>query len=133
MHHLDLGLFKYMIQFTQVLLSQEGGQNSIDQFDNRLAKIPPFKELKIFKNGLYDMSRITAAEYRNLMKIMVFVLDNILPTDAKKKKKKLSNLYVSWNEMYIFSRKDSFNESELTEFEVCLLIANIKRICLMNI
>src|SRR5579883_454968 len=129
MHHLDLGLFKYMIQFTQVLLSQEGGQNSIDQFDNRLATIPPFKGLKIFKNGLYDMSRITAAEYRNLMKIMVFVLDNILPTDAMRVQKKLSNLYVSWNEMYIFSRKDSFNESELTEFEVCLLIANIKRIC----
>ena len=45
--------------------------------DRRLVKIPRFNNLKIFKNGLQSISRLTANEYRDLMKVMVFVIDNL--------------------------------------------------------
>ena len=49
----------------------------VDEMDRRLAKIPRFNNLKIFKNGLQSISRLTANEYRDLMKVMVFVIDNL--------------------------------------------------------
>ena len=49
----------------------------VDEMDRRLAKIPRFTNLKIFKNGLQSISRLTANEYRDLMKVMVFVIDNL--------------------------------------------------------
>ena len=45
--------------------------------DRRLAKIPRFNNLKIFKNRLQSISRLTANEYHDLMKVMVFVIDNL--------------------------------------------------------
>ena len=71
MHHLDLGLFNYQITFTYNLLKELYGASILDKLDNRLANIPRFPELKIFKNGIQSLSRITANEYRNLMKVMI--------------------------------------------------------------
>ena len=53
------------------------GNSLVDEMDRRLAKIPRFANLKIFKNGLQSISRLTANEYRDLMKVMVFVIDNL--------------------------------------------------------
>ena len=53
------------------------GNSLVDEMDRRLAKIPRFNNLKIFKNGLQSISRLTANEYRDLMKVMVFVIDNL--------------------------------------------------------
>ena len=102
MHHLDLGLFNYQITFTYDLLKQSYGASILDKVDKRLANIPRFPELKIFKNGIQSLSRITANEYRNLMKVMIFVLDNLDISEALNKK--LLNLYEVWNNMYIMSR-----------------------------
>ena len=49
----------------------------VNEMDCRLAKILRFTNLKIFKNGLQLISRLTANEYRDLMKVMVFVIDNL--------------------------------------------------------
>ncbi len=35
--------------------------------------------------------------------------------------KKLVQLYVDWNKMYIFSQKDEFTESDLKTFKVNLM------------
>ncbi|RGB30185.1 hypothetical protein C1646_765685 [Rhizophagus diaphanus] len=49
----------------------------VDELDHRLAAIPRFSELKIFGSGLQSIARLTADEYHNLMKVMVFVVDNL--------------------------------------------------------
>ena len=63
MHHLDLGLFNYQVIYTREMLKDLCGQAVIDKFDNRLATIPRFPGLKIFKNGLGNINRFTADEF----------------------------------------------------------------------
>ncbi|POG58653.1 hypothetical protein GLOIN_2v1848654 [Rhizophagus irregularis DAOM 181602=DAOM 197198] len=71
MHHLDLGLFNYQVTYTRVLLKELCGQIAVDELDNRLVKIPRFPGLKIFKNGLENIKRFTANEFRNMMKNLI--------------------------------------------------------------
>ena len=63
-----------------------------------------------------------------MMRQLVFVVDGIIKTKhksnctanwAKNMNKKLTQLYVNWNMMYIFSHKDEFMESDLITFKVC--------------
>jgi len=55
--------------------------------------------LKIFTNRI--QSRLTANEYRNLIKVIIFVLDNLYDdTEDFVKNKDLAKVYVTWNEMY---------------------------------
>ena len=123
MHHLDLCLFNYQVTFTYNLLKDLYGSSIIDNIDNRLANIPRYPELKIFKNGIQSLSRITANEYRNLMKVMIFVLDNLNISDSLSKK--LLNLYESWNNMYLMSRYEEYDENELNQFEVSINVLKI--------
>jgi len=77
MHHLDLGLFNYQMTYTREMLKALCSQVAVDELDNRLAKIPRFPGLKIFKNGLKNIKRFTADEFRNMMKVMLFVIEGI--------------------------------------------------------
>src|SRR5207248_2355068 len=127
MHHLDLGLFHYQIDYTRVLLKNQYGNSLVDEVDRRLAAIPRFPGLKIFTNGL--QARLTADEYRNLMKVMVFVVDNLYKENTKGvknfiKNKDLTQVYVTWNEMYAISRYEMFKESDLVKFKVRINYAN---------
>jgi hypothetical protein len=110
MHHLDLGLFHYQIRFTKDLIKL-GGKSKVDKMDQRIAMIPRHSGLKIFSGGLQSIARLTASEYRDLMKVMVFVVDNLV-------NKELSEVYVKWNKMYLMSRFESFKESDLENFQV---------------
>ena len=123
MHHLDLGLFNYQITFTYDLLKQSYGASILDKVDKRLVNIPRFPELKIFKNGIQSLSRITANEYRNLMKVIIFVLNNL--DISKALNKKLLNLYEVWNNMYIMSQSEEFDDQSLKDFEVIHNISNL--------
>ena len=107
MHHLDLGLYHYQIEFTKELLSRP----SIDKLNRRIAAIPRHPGLKIFAGGLQSIARLTANKYRDLIKVMVFVVDNLHD-------KNLSKVYVKWNEMYLLSRLETFKESDLQNFQV---------------
>src|SRR2546429_6588033 len=78
MHHLDLGLFNYQVTYTRELLKEWCGQIAVDELDNRLARIPRFPGLKIFKNGLENIKRFTADEFRNMMKVFIFVIEGII-------------------------------------------------------
>ncbi|RHZ86958.1 hypothetical protein Glove_41g186 [Diversispora epigaea] len=106
MHHLDLGLYHYQIEFIKGIL----GRSSIDKMNERIGAIPRYPGLKIFSKGLQSIARLTASEYRDLMKVMVFVVDGLLSND-------LSEVYVKWNEMYILSRLGIFKESDLEKFQ----------------
>ncbi|RHZ90022.1 hypothetical protein Glove_9g51 [Diversispora epigaea] len=66
--------------------------------------------LKIFSKGLQSIARLTASEHRDLMKVMVFVVDGLLSDD-------LSEVYIKWNEMYMLSRLEIFKESDLEKFQ----------------
>ena len=127
MHHLDLGLYKYQVEYTRELLKEWCSSDGIIEFDNRLAKIPRFPGLKLFKNGLGNIKRFTAEEFRAMMRQLLFVVDGIITTLhkstytanlSKSIDKKLVQLYIDWNQMYIFSRKDEFTESNLKTFQV---------------
>ncbi|CAB4383195.1 unnamed protein product [Rhizophagus irregularis] len=83
--------------------------------------------LKLFKHGLSNIKRFTADEFRAMMRQLVFVIDGIIPTlhktdytkkQAKNIDKQLVQLYVDWNKMYIYSRKDKFTESDLKTFKI---------------
>ncbi|RHZ62413.1 hypothetical protein Glove_340g113 [Diversispora epigaea] len=106
MHHLDLGLYHYQIEFTKGILER----SSIDKMNERIGAIPRYPGLKIFSKGLQSIARLTASEHRDLMKVMVFVVDGLLSDD-------LSEVYVKWNEMYILSRLEIFKESDLEKFQ----------------
>ena len=77
MHHADLGLFQYQLRFTVELLNLKCGSSSIKILEERLSKIPRYPNLKIFKSGFERLNRLTASEYRDLMKVMLFVVDNL--------------------------------------------------------
>ncbi|RHZ81509.1 hypothetical protein Glove_120g85 [Diversispora epigaea] len=106
MHHLDLGLYHYQIEFTKGILER----SSIDKMNERIETIPRYPGLKIFSKGLQSIARLTASEHRDLMKVIVFVVDGLLSND-------LSEVYVKWNEMYILSRLEIFKESDLEKFQ----------------
>jgi hypothetical protein len=130
MHHLDLGLFHYQIKYTRELLKNQHSNSLVDEIDHRLAAIPRFSGLKIFTNGLQSIARLTADEYRSLMKVMVFVVDNLYEENTKDvenfiKNKDLTQLYETWNDMYAISRYEMFKESDLNKFKVCNNYINI--------
>ncbi|RHZ79380.1 hypothetical protein Glove_148g5 [Diversispora epigaea] len=107
MHHLDLGLYHYQIEFTKGIL----GRSSIDKMNERIGAIPRYPGLKIFSKGLQSIARLTTSEHRDLMKVMVFVVDGLLSND-------LSEVYVKWNEMIpIFVHSTSVKESDLEKFQ----------------
>ncbi|RHZ82281.1 hypothetical protein Glove_110g25 [Diversispora epigaea] len=106
MHHLDLGLFKYQIEFTMELLKKKKSLNKVNE---RIANIPRHSQLKVFKKGI-QLSRLTASKHRDMMKIMVFVVDDLQIEN-------LSEVYVKWNEMYLLSRSEKFKESDLENFQ----------------
>ena len=121
MHHLDLGLFHYLIDFTQNLIRFQHGNIYVDKMDHRIAKIPRFTGLKIFANGLKSIARLTAKEYRDLMKVMIFVMDNLYEDKNVEnfvKNEDLVKIYEAWNEMYVISRFEAFKESDLVKFQV---------------
>jgi len=110
MHHLDLGLYRYQIEFTKKLLFEAEGRSLVDKMNRRITLIPRHPELKIFSGGLQSIALLTADNYRNIMKVMVFVVDDLLNKD-------LSEVYVKWNEMYLLSRQETFKESDLKNFQ----------------
>lgn len=122
MHHLDLGLFHYQIEYTKKFLAEQRGKSLSSKIDHRLAAIPRFPGLKIFSNGIQSIARLTANEYRNLMKVMIFVVDNLYEDNDGienfVKNENLAKLYETWNEMYAISRYETFKESDLVKFRV---------------
>ena len=127
MHHLDLGLFNYQVTYARMLLKEYCGQIAVDELDKRLGRIPRFPGLKIFKNGLENIKRFTANEFRNMMKVFIFVIEGIITKHhketieletAKRHDIALVEVFYRWNKMYIYSKRDCFSESDLEKFKV---------------
>jgi hypothetical protein len=118
MHHIDLRLFKYQLEFTQEILKEVGGTDLQKKFDDRLRQIPRFPSLKLF-NKLGHLNVITASDYRHIMKIALFALDEIFGDwNGEITCKELCEFYAKFSKMYIMSRKESYTEKDLEVFEV---------------
>ncbi|RHZ75228.1 hypothetical protein Glove_216g159 [Diversispora epigaea] len=81
MYHLDLGLYRYQIEFTKKLLLESERRLLVDKINRRITLILRHPELKIFSGGLQSIALLTANNYRNIMKVMVFVVDDLLNKD----------------------------------------------------
>ena len=92
----------------------------VNELDHRLATISRYPELKVFFKRLQLIARLTANKYRNLIKVMIFVVDNLYENNKIMKNfisnKNLMKLNESWNKIYILSRFEEFSESNLAKF-----------------
>ncbi|UZO26041.1 uncharacterized protein OCT59_018290 [Rhizophagus irregularis] len=116
MHHIDLGLFKYQLEFTQDILKAVGGTELQKKFDDRLRQIPRFPGLKLL-HKLGHLNVLTVSDYCNIMKIAFFVLDEIFEGNEITCKE-LCELYAKFSKIYIMSRKEMYTEGDLKIFEV---------------
>ncbi|RHZ76099.1 hypothetical protein Glove_203g97 [Diversispora epigaea] len=81
MYYLDLSLYSYQIKFTKKLLLEAEGRSLVDKM-NKKSYINSkasgtnniFKRIKL-------ISLLTTDNYKNLMKVMVFVVDDLLDKD----------------------------------------------------
>ncbi|RHZ79933.1 hypothetical protein Glove_140g177 [Diversispora epigaea] len=135
MHHLDLGLFHYQLSFTKTLILEQCGKSFIDKMNNRIKLIPHYQDLKSFSNGFLHLTLLTALEYRSLMKIMIFIVDNLYQ-DSKRpnfiKNNKITEIYLKWNKMYLLSRKENYEESDITCLQVFHICSSIREFGAIN-
>ncbi|RHZ82174.1 hypothetical protein Glove_113g35 [Diversispora epigaea] len=117
MHHLDLDFFQHQLNFTKILINKQCGKSVIDEINNRVKLIPRYKDLKSFPNGFLHLTLLTASEYRSLMKIMIFIVDELYEDSGSPnfiKNNKITEVYLKWNKMYLLSRKENYEESDVT-------------------
>jgi hypothetical protein len=121
MHMLDLGITKYLLEFTRELLRQKVNVRAVREMDRRLCVIPRYPGLIVLKNGLENISKFTANDYRNIMKVIVFVIDNLYEGYER-----LCNVFCIYLKMYIMLRQESFTNMDLIELQVNNVIQLIK-------
>ncbi|RHZ79934.1 hypothetical protein Glove_140g176 [Diversispora epigaea] len=92
-------------------------------------------DLKSFSNGFLHLTLLTALEYRSLMKIMIFIVDNLYQ-DSKRpnfiKNNKITEIYLKWNKMYLLSRKENYEESDITCLQVFHICSSIREFGAIN-
>jgi uncharacterized membrane protein len=88
--------------------------------DHRLCAIPQYQGLMILKNGLENMSKFTANDYCNIMKVIIFVLDNLYDdyNEGGITCERLCNIFHKYLKMYMMLRQETFTEIDLTKLEV---------------
>ncbi|RHZ73782.1 hypothetical protein Glove_229g37 [Diversispora epigaea] len=117
MHHFDLGLFQHQLNFTKILINKQCEKSVIDEMNRRITKIPRYKDLKLFSNSFLHLTLLTASEYRSLMKIMIFIVNELYEDSGSSnfiKNNKITEVYLKWNKMYLLSRKENYEESDVT-------------------
>src|SRR5256885_5542895 len=105
MHMLDLGITKYLLEFTREFLRQKVNAKAVREMDRRLCAIPRYPGLIVLKHGLENISKFTANDYRNIMKVIVFVIDNLYENyEDGFSCKRLCNVFCVYLKMYIMLR-----------------------------
>ena len=120
MHMLDLGITKYLLEFTREYLQQKVNAKAVKEMDYRLCAIPRYPGLIILKNGLKNVSKFTANNYRNIMKVIIFVIDNLYENykEGGFSCKRLCDVYYKYLTMYMKLRQESFTDTDLTGLQV---------------
>ncbi|CAG8724649.1 16622_t:CDS:2, partial [Rhizophagus irregularis] len=120
MHMLDLGITKYLLEYTREYLQQKVDSKTVNEIDHRLRKIPRYPGLIIFKNGLENITKFTANDYRNIMKVIIFIIDNLYDNykEGGIMCKKLCNVFYKYLKMYMMLRQEMFTDMDLKELEL---------------
>lgn len=115
MHMLDLGITKYLLEFTREFLRQKVNARAVMEMNRRLCAILRYPDLIVLKN----ISKFTANDYRNIMKVIVFVIDNLYENyENGISCKCLCDIFCIYLKMYIILRQESFTDMDLTELQV---------------
>src|SRR2546430_2025441 len=78
-------------------------------------------QLKLVADSKTNKSQLkvmTAADYRHIMKIAIFALDEIFDEWNQITYKELCELYAKFNKMYITSKQELYTENDLNKFEI---------------
>lgn len=120
MHMLDLGITKYLLEFTRSFLHQKVSNRAVKEMDHRLCAIPRHPGLIILKNGLENVSKFTANDYRNIMKVIIFVIDNLYDDyeEGGIPCKRLCDVFYRYLTMYMKLRQESYTDMDLAELQV---------------
>ena len=125
MHLLDLGITKYLLEFTREYLQRKVSNKAIKEMDHRLCAIPRYPGLIVLKNGLKNISKFTANDYRNIMKVIIFVIDNLYYDNYDKEDgiscNRLCNIFYKYLKMYMKLRQEMFTNADLIELEVNII------------
>jgi len=125
MHLLDLGITKYLLEFTREYLQQKVNNKAVKEMDHRLCAIPRYPGLIVLKNGLENVSRFTANDYRNIMKVIIFVIDNLYYNNYNKDGgiscNRLCKIFCNYLKMYMKLRQETFTNADLIELEVSMI------------
>src|SRR2546423_8954184 len=73
MHMLNFGITKYLIEFTCTYLQQKVNNKAVKEMNHRLYVIPRHSGLIILKNELENILKFTVNNYRNIMKVIIFI------------------------------------------------------------
>ena len=117
---LDLRITKYLLDYTREYLHRKVSVKAVKDMDHRLCAIPRHPGLIILKNGLENVSKFTANDYRNIMKVIIFVMDNLYENykEGGLPCKRLCNVYYMYLTMYMKLRQESFTDIDLIELQV---------------
>src|SRR4051794_31992367 len=120
MYMLDLGITKYLLEFTRVYLQQKVSSKAIKEMDHRLCAISHHSGLIIVKNGLENISKFTVNNYRNIMKVIIFVIDNSYENykEGGIPCERLCEVFYIYLMMYMKMRQESFTDMDLAELQV---------------
>jgi hypothetical protein len=88
--------------------------------NHRLCAISRYPGLIIIKNGLENVSKFTANDYRNIMKVIIFIIDHLYDNynEGGILCKRLCNVFYKYLQMYMMLRQETFTEMDLTKLEV---------------
>lgn len=128
MHMLDLGITKYLIEYTRVYLQRKVSNKAVKEMDHRFSNIPRYPGLIILKNGLENVSKFTANDYRNIMKAIIFVVDELYDVynEGGISCDRLCNVFYTYLKMYIMLREETFTDIDLEKLEVNKPLKTVK-------
>ncbi|RHZ82833.1 hypothetical protein Glove_103g124 [Diversispora epigaea] len=152
MHHLDLGLFQHQLNFTKILINKQCGKSVIDEMNRRVKLIPRYKDLKSFLylhaklfcgpeiailgkkvEIVFIEDEIILLKTRNFLTTQIYSLikDTYNWTNSTKIPEvrillKITEVYLKWNKMYLLSRKENYEESDVTLLQANLFIELFK-------
>ena len=88
--------------------------------DHRLYAILQYSGLIILKNGLKNILKFTANDYRNIMKVIVFIVDNLYENyhDGGVSCDRLCDIFHIYLKMYMMLHRESFTEMDLAKLQV---------------
>jgi hypothetical protein len=95
----------------------------VKDMDHRLCAIPRYSGLIIVKNRLENVLKFTVNDYRNIMKVIIFVINNLYENYKEEgiPCERLCNVFFIYLMMYMKLRQESFTDMELAELQVNII------------